>query len=121
MNLDIDRVLGMSGEDRMFQIWDFIKEKNRGELPCRMMFLEGPKIQKRGFRWTPSTLLPSTERFHNVQTRSTQWHETLRGNITLDGLFAEYPGYRLFPLKHSKSMNVESSSIAPKESLRNLE
>lgn len=92
MNLDIDRILGMSGEDRMVQIWDLIKEKNRGELPCRMIFLEGSKIQKGSFRWAPSTLLPSTERFHNVQTRITRWHETPRGNITLDGLFAEYPG-----------------------------
>ena len=35
MNLDIDRVLGMSGEDRMVQIWDLITEKNKGGFPCK--------------------------------------------------------------------------------------
>lgn len=95
-NLDVDEILPLSGEDRMCKVWDLLAAANSGSLPCKMIFLDGPKLNCRGYRWAPSTLLPPGEQFHNVQTRITRWRGP-QGKPTPQGLLAEYPSYKFRP------------------------
>ncbi len=113
MHLNIDRILPLSGEERMTAIWDLIAEKNEGGLPCRMVFLEGPKLERKGYHWAPSTLLPSCEKFYSFQARVTRWYETPRGTLTPEGLLAPYPGYRLLPTKISATRAPATSMPYP--------
>ncbi|CAF9922237.1 hypothetical protein IMSHALPRED_005632 [Imshaugia aleurites] len=96
INLDVNEILPLSDEDRMCKVWDLLAAANSGSLPCKMIFLEGPKLKRRGYRWAPSTLLPPGERFHSVQIRIARWRGP-QGKPTPQGLVAEYPGYRFRP------------------------
>ena len=74
MNLDVSKILPSSNEDeRMCKIWDLLASSNNGLLPCKMIFLEGVKLERRGYRWAPSTLLPPGERYLNSQSRTFRW------------------------------------------------
>ncbi len=96
MNLDVSKVLPLSGEDRMCKAWDLLAAANSGLLPRNMIFLDGPKLSRRGYRWAPSTLLPPGERFHPVQSRLLRWRGP-QGKPTSEGLIAEYPSYKIRP------------------------
>ena len=113
MDLNIDRILPLCGQERMATVWDLIAEKNEGGLPSRMVFLEGPKLEHKGYHWAPSTLLPSSENFHNFQVRVTRWFETPRGALTPQGLLAPYPGYRLHPTKYLASRCRAPATTTP--------
>ena len=113
MDLDIDRILPLCGEERMATVWDLIAEKNEGGLPSRMVFLEGPKLEKKGYHWAPSTLLPSSERLYNFQTRALGWNGAPRGTLTPEGLLAPYPGLRLRPLKHLTPKTPAAATLFP--------
>ena len=111
MDLNIDKILPLCGEERMATVWDLIAEKNGGGLPSRMVFLEGPKLEKKGYHWAPSTLLPSSERLYNFQTRVLGWNGAPRGTLTPEGLLAPYPGLRLRPLKHLASRAPATTTL----------
>ena len=113
MDLNIDRILPLCGEERMATIWDLIAEKNEGGLPSRMVFLEGPKLEHKGYHWAPSTLLPSSENFHSFQVRVTRWFGTPQGILTPEGLLAPYPGYRLHPTKYLASKRRAPATTTP--------
>ena len=96
MNLDVSKILSLSGEDRMCKVWDLLAAANGSLLPCNMIFLDGPKLSRRGYRWAPSTLLPPGERFRPVQSRLLRWRGP-QGKPTSEGLMANYPNYRIRP------------------------
>ena len=73
MNLDVSKILAMSGDERMCKVWDLLASANNSSLPCKMIFLDGIKLDRRGYRWAPSTLLPLGERYLNLQNRTTRW------------------------------------------------
>ena len=100
MDLEVSEILPLSGEDRMWKVWDLLAAANKGSLPRNMIFLGGPKLNRRGHRWAPSTLLPSSERFHTEQTRSLRWHGQ-QAKSTPEGLMANYPSYRFCPYSGS--------------------
>ena len=113
MDLNMDRILSLCGEERMATVWDLLAEKNEGGLPSRMVFLEGPKPEKKGHRWAPSTLLSSSDRLYRFHTRVLGWNRTQRGTLTLEGLLAPYPGLRLHPLKCLTSRAPATTTICP--------
>ena len=113
MDLNIDRILPSCGEERMATVWDLIAEKNEGGLPSRMIFLEGPKLEKKGYHWAPSTLLPSSEKLYRSHTRVLGWNRTPRGTLTPEGLLAPYPGLRLHPLKYLASRAPATTTPCP--------
>lgn len=97
MNLNVSEILPLSGENRMCKVWDLLAVANNGcSLPRQMIFLDGPKLSRRGYRWAPSTLLPPGERFHPVQSRLLRWRGP-QGKPTSEGLMAEYPRYIFRP------------------------
>ncbi|KAL9071181.1 MAG: hypothetical protein Q9161_004358 [Pseudevernia consocians] len=96
MNLDVSEILPLLGEDRMCKVWDLLAVANSGSLPRKMIFLDGAKLSRHGYRWAPSTLLPPGERFHPVQSRVLRWCGP-QGKPTSKGLMAEYPSYRFHP------------------------
>ncbi len=96
MNLDLSKILPLSGEDRMCKAWDLLAAANGGLLPRNMIFLDGPKLSGRSYRWAPSTLLPPGERVLPVQSRLLRWRGP-QGKPTAKGLMAEYPNYRIRP------------------------
>lgn len=113
MDLNVDSILPLCGEERMATVWDLIAEKNEGGLPSRMVFLEGPKLEKKGYHWAPSTLLPSSKRLYSFQTRVLGWNATPRGTLTPEGLLAPYPGLRLYPLKYLVSRASATTTVYP--------
>lgn len=113
MDLDIDRILPLCGEERMATVWDLIAGKNEEGLPSRMIFLEGPKLEKKGYHWAPSTLLPSSERLYNFRTRVLGWNGAPRGTLTPEGLLAPYPGLRFRPSKYLASSAPATATCYP--------
>ena len=113
MDLNMDRILPLCGEERMATVWDLIAEKNEGGLPSRMIFLEGPKLEKKGYHWAPSTLLASSDRLYRFHTRVLQWNKTPRGTLTPEGLLAPYTGLRLHPLKYLASRAPATTTLCP--------
>ena len=111
IDLNMDKILPLCGEERMATVWDLIVEKNGGGLSPRMVFLEGPKLEKKGYHWAPSTLLPSSERLYNFQTRVLGWNGAPRGTLTPEGLLAPYPGLRLRPLTHLASRAPATTTL----------
>ena len=74
MNLDVSKILPLSSEEeRMCKVWDLLASANNGSLPRNMVFLDGVKLDRRGYRWAPSTLLPAGERYLNPQIRTLRW------------------------------------------------
>ncbi|KAF6230812.1 hypothetical protein HO173_010928 [Letharia columbiana] len=96
MSFDVSEILPLSGENRMCKAWDLLAAANNGSLPRKMIFLDGFKLKRRGYRWAPSTLLPPGERFHNEHTRSLRWRGP-QGKPTSEGLMADYHSYRFRP------------------------
>ncbi|CAD6578955.1 MAG: hypothetical protein ASARMPREDX12_009029 [Alectoria sarmentosa] len=95
MNLNVSEILLLSGENRICKLWDLLAAANSGSLPRKMIFLDGPKLKSRGYRWAPSTLLPPGEDYP-VSYRITLWRGP-QGKPTPQGLMAEYPSYRFRP------------------------
>ena len=113
MGLNMDRILSLCGEERMATVWDLIAEKNEGGLPSGIIFLEGPKQEKKGYHWAPSTLLPSPERLYGFHARVLGWNGTSRGTLTPEGLLAPYPGLRLHPSKYLASRAPATTTLCP--------
>ncbi|CAF9933336.1 MAG: hypothetical protein ALECFALPRED_005566 [Alectoria fallacina] len=95
MNLNVSEILPLSGENRMCKLWELLAAANSGSLPRKMIFLDGPKLKSRGYRWAPSTFLPPGEDYP-VSSRITQWRGP-QGKRTAQGLMAEFPSYRFRP------------------------
>lgn len=110
INLDITKTSPLPSEARRPEVWDLLTEKNGLRIPSPTVFLEGPKTQRKGYRWAPSPLLPSSERFHIVQIRFLRWRSP-QGTITPRGLLAEYPGFRLKPLRAPGKADAGKSGI----------
>ena len=113
MDLNMDKILSLCGEERMATVWDLLAEKNEGGLPSRMIFLEGPKLEKKGYHWAPSTLLLSSKRLYRSNTRVLGWDKTPRGTLTPEGLLAPYPGLRFHPLNYLASRAPATTTPCP--------
>lgn len=87
MNLDVSRILPLSGDERMCKVWDLLASANNGSLPCKMIFLHGVKLNRRGYRWAPATLLPPGEGYLSVQSRTLRWRGS-QGTYILEEIFA---------------------------------
>ena len=114
MDLNMDRILPLCAEERMATVWDLIAEKNKGGLPSRMVFLEGPRLERKGYRWAPSTLLPSSDKSHSFQSRVMSWFSP-RGTSTPKGLLAPYAGFRVHPAKYLATRAPATTTPYPNE------
>lgn len=101
MDLDVSQILPLFNEDeRMCKVWDLLASANNGSLPRKMIFLDGDKLDRCGYRWAPATLLPPGERYFNPKSRTSRWLGP-QGKPTPRGLMAEYPSYRFRPYSDS--------------------
>ena len=85
LNLDIQRILSAPEAARMETLWSEMPN-----IPPDVIFWIGPKLQKKGFRWAPSTFLNGRDLQHNNKLTSAG-----AANITQNGLRVRYPGWRL--------------------------
>ena len=106
MNLDVSQILPLSSEDeRMCKVWDLLATACNDSLPRKIIFLDIVKLDGRGYRWAPSTLLPPGERYLNPQSRTFRWQGP-QGRPTPEGLMAEYPNYRFHSCTGSPSSPI---------------
>ena len=85
-------------EARMSEVWRLIARKYHG-LPQRILFLSFPRLQQKGFRWAPRTLLKEAHgglfKHGTNVTRSYMWQDPNLGDITESGLLVKWPGFKL--------------------------
>ncbi|MCJ1289463.1 hypothetical protein MMC34_000995 [Xylographa carneopallida] len=85
-------------EARMSQVWRLIALKYHG-VPQRVLLLSLPRLQKKGFRWAPRTLLKEAHggllKHSTGVKRSYMWQDPNLGTITESGLLVKWPGFKL--------------------------
>ncbi|MCJ1431097.1 hypothetical protein MMC27_000447 [Xylographa pallens] len=85
-------------EARMSEVWRLIALKYHG-IPQRILFLSFPRLQKKGFRWAPRTLLKEAHgglfKHGTNVTRSYLWQDPNLADITESGLLVKWPGFKL--------------------------
>lgn len=83
-DMDITSILSASKEERMEKFWSSMPI-----IPASVIFVAGPKLTTKGFRWAPSTFLG------NEQRQGLYWADDKIANRTKMGLKVRYPGWRL--------------------------
>ncbi|RDL30357.1 Uncharacterized protein BP5553_10235 [Venustampulla echinocandica] len=84
LNLDMKRILSVPEAERMETLWSEMPN-----IPPNMIFWIGPKLQKKGFRWAPSTFLNGRDLHHF------DFAEAGTAKLTPRGLKVRYPGWML--------------------------
>jgi len=85
LNLDVQRILSVPKAARMETLWSQMPH-----IPPDVIFWIGPKLQRKGFRWAPSTFLNGRDLHHNSELTS-----AVATNLTRKGLRVRYPGWML--------------------------
>lgn len=100
MSLDLPSILNVKPEgDRMKKAWELMAAKVGG-IPSQVIFFEETRIDSPGWRWAPQTLLEMKKGIHDFSSRMLRWSDRQLGAITPWGLRVQYPGYRLYTIKH---------------------
>lgn len=96
LDLDIKRILAVSEDRRMEEVWKLLGEAER--LPPNALFAGGSKLRTKGYGWAPSTLLSSS----NEDLHSDRCKE--KAVLRDQGLVVQCPGFFLSwmrPVTHS--------------------
>lgn len=88
----MDKILKGPEDSRIQRMWSIMPAAHRG-LPKNILFRLGPKLQGKGYRWAPSTLL-FFERSNRILV--TAQDEDDRSLPTPRGLEAKLAGYTLY-------------------------
>ena len=86
---------------RMSRVWKLIAAKYGG-IPQRILCLTRPRLEVRGFRWAPKSLLKSDAGAFPKNTmlnRWYMWNDPNLGKLTDSGLLVKWPGLAVQPKK----------------------
>ena len=100
MSLDLAAILAVKPkEDRMQKVWDLLSVK-KGGIPAPVIFFEEQRIQAKGWRWAPQSLLSVERTINQPIVRAVRWAVSHMGIPTSIGLKVRFPGYRLSVTKY---------------------
>ena len=85
LDLDMHAILSAPVDERMEKLWSVMKH-----IPQHVVFWIGPKLERKGFRWAPSTLLNR----HDILTGS-EVDSVEAATLTTNGLLIRSPGWLL--------------------------
>ena len=97
LRLPPDAMAAIPEYTRMSQVWRLI-DKHYGGVPQRVLCLRFPRLETKGFRWAPRTLLreePSVANTIHDFTRTGMWRDTVLGKVTEAGFLIKWPGFAL--------------------------
>lgn len=93
MSLDLPAILAVEPkEDRMQKVWELLAAKNGG-IPALVIFFEERRIDAKGFRWAPRSLLSYEKSIHLASVRIVRWSAAQMGIPTTLGLKVQFPGF----------------------------
>ncbi|MCJ1293247.1 hypothetical protein MMC34_004801 [Xylographa carneopallida] len=96
LDLDVGYIVSGPDETRFHRMWLLMPAARRG-IPKNILFRLGPRLQEKGFRWAPSTMLNNDLSNGILQTRRQGDNQ---GIPTPRGLEVSLSGFRvLFPSK----------------------
>ena len=100
MSLDLPAILGVEPkEDRMQKVWELLAAKNGG-ISAHVIFFEEQRIDAKGWRWAPKSLLSFEKSIHQANVRVVRWAERQLGIPTSLGLKVRFPGFRISVAKY---------------------
>lgn len=91
LNVDISAVWSAPEEARMHVLWQLVKQ-----VPAALVFYTGRKLEHKGSRWAPRSLLRPAREDEDCPTNLPQYFNTDLGDVTPEGLRVTYDGYELF-------------------------
>ncbi|RFU30656.1 hypothetical protein B7463_g5707, partial [Scytalidium lignicola] len=91
LNLNMSEILSASGDNKMEILWSMMPH-----IPPDVIFWIGPKLERKGFRWAPSTFLIGRDLLINEMTNP------YTATLTQRGLLVRYPGWMLGCKRGSK-------------------
>ena len=99
LRLPAHRILSCQAttEARMSKIWQLVAEEYKG-IPQRIIGLNYPRLQTKGMRWAPRTLLHGEPGLFDDDTASLRdlfWLDPILGQVTELGLAVKLPGWSL--------------------------
>ena len=74
--------------------WKLLAEKLKS-LPAQIVFFEEARLDAKGFRWAPQSLLDAQQVYLSPTLRKLRWDDKKPGILTDKGLKVSYPGFRL--------------------------
>ena len=94
LDLDVAHIIDGTEETRIFRMWSCMPTAKNG-IPKGILFRPGPRLEREGFRWAPSTFLGNADTdlaLHTVRTGNNQ------GTPSPLGLHVRLPGFNVtFP------------------------
>ncbi|KAG0651411.1 hypothetical protein D0Z07_1659 [Hyphodiscus hymeniophilus] len=100
MSLDLSAILAVEPkEERMQKVWELLAAE-KGGIPALVIFFEEQRIDARGWRWAPQSLLSVTKSIYQANVRIVRWGEGQLGIPTSLGLKVRFPGFRISVLKY---------------------
>ncbi len=98
LGLDVAGILSGSDETRIHRMWSLMPTAVHG-IPKCILFRLGPRLNKEGYRWAPSTMLYHED--SNVTLQTVREGDD-QGSPTDHGLMVRLPGYHMsFPKRPS--------------------
>jgi hypothetical protein len=95
LDVDASKLIDLPAQERMAGLLQAV-----GHIPSEIIFLQGPKLETKGFKWAPSTFMLTAVGMHaggdmaNLDTRAL---------CTAEGLFADYMVYEFGTATFQKS------------------
>ena len=89
-----DRLEFQLRDVRMKVVWKLLAQKFKC-LPAQIIFFEERRIDAKGFRWAPRSLLQAENVYLSPGSRKLRWDSKKPGVLTDKGLEVQYPGFRL--------------------------
>ncbi|KAK6836111.1 hypothetical protein PG987_006606 [Apiospora arundinis] len=88
----VEAIDSATRENLMVDFWRLVYSHYKGSIPPGMIFLPGPRLSTRGFRWAPRTWMSSCDEDHphplGIMHAATEL-------LAEDGLLVQYPGFVL--------------------------
>jgi hypothetical protein len=101
MSLDLPTILAVEPkENRMQKVWELLATK-KGGIPALVIFFQDKRLDSKGWRWAPQSLLTVEKSFHQASTRIVRWSEGQLGIPTSLGLKVRFPGFKISISKYT--------------------
>ena len=101
MSLDLPAILAAEPkEGRMQMVWRLLADK-MGGIPALVIFFEERRIQAKGWRWAPKSLLSVEKTFNQPNVRIVRWAVGQMGVPTSLGLRVRFPGFKISVTKYN--------------------
>ena len=84
----------------MQKVWELLAAR-KGGIPALVIFFEDKRIDAKGWRWAPQSLLTAEKSIHQASIRIVRWADGQLGIPTPLGLKVRFPGFKICTSKYT--------------------